>query len=183
MTFSFHNNQPEQFLTIVREVALWLVDRGETFWEPDTLTAANLFDEYTRDNIYVMYVQPEGPEEATSYEATSAEPAPTAVPAATFILQWQDPLYYADVPAHTAGFVHKVAISRAFAGQNLFQPLLNFCQAECLRRGIHELQLETDATRPALMRFYERYGFEPTYQKPIDEFGQSFLCQYYVQRF
>ncbi|HEX8327115.1 MAG TPA: GNAT family N-acetyltransferase [Hymenobacter sp.] len=183
MTFSFHNNQPEQFLGIVREVAQWLVDRGEPLWNPDTLTADNLFDEHTRDHAYVLYVQPEGPEAATSYVATRAEPVPTAVPAATFTLQWQDPLYFGDVPAHTAGFIHKVAIRRAFAGQNLFQPLLDFCQAECRRRGIRELQLETDATRPALMRLYERYGFEPTYQKTIHEFGQSFLCQYYVLRF
>jgi GNAT superfamily N-acetyltransferase len=184
MTFSFHNNQPEQFLSIVREVGQWLVDRGEKLWEPDTLTAENLFDEYTRGHAYVMYAHPEEEEAVMkSYRAPSEEPGPGALPAATFILQWQDPLYFADVPANTAGFIHKVAIRRAFAGQNLFQPLLDFCQAECRRRGIRELQLETDATRPALMRFYERYGFEPTHQKPIHEFGQTFLCQYYVLRF
>jgi len=69
------------------------------------------------------------------------------------------------------------------SGQNLFGYMLDFCRAECLKRGIHELQLETDATRPALMQFYERQGFEPTHQKTISEFGQTFLCQYYVLRF
>ncbi|MGM9510810.1 hypothetical protein ACS5NO_23960 [Larkinella sp. GY13] len=34
-----------------------------------------------------------------------------------------------------------------------------------------------------LMRFYERNGFQPTYQSAIEEFGQTFLCQYYVLRF
>ncbi len=163
MTYTFRNDTPDEFLRIVQEVGQWLVESGQMLWGPETLTADHLIDEYTRGNCYVMYADNE--------------------PAATFILQWQDPLYYADVPPNTAGLIHKVAIRRRFAGQNLFQPMLDFCQAECLKRGIHEIQLETDATRPALMRFYERYGFLPIYQKTIHEFGQTFLCQYYVLRF
>ncbi|MBO0949752.1 GNAT family N-acetyltransferase [Fibrella forsythiae] len=163
MTYTFHNDKPDEFLRIVREVGQWLVDGGQMMWAPDTLTAANLIDDYTRGNCYVMYADDE--------------------PAATFILQWEDPLYYPDVPANTVGLIHKVAIRRRFAGQNLFQIMLDFCKTECLLRGIHEIQLETDATRPALMRFYERNGFEPTHQRTIDEFGQRFVCQYYVLRF
>lgn len=168
MLYTFHNDRPDDFLRLIKEVGQWLVDSGQTMWESDSLTADNLIDDFTRGNCYVMYADcGDGVEE----------------PAATFILQWEDPLYYADVPANTAGLIHKVAIRRRFAGQNLFQPMLNFCQTECLKRGIHEIQLETDATRPALMRFYERYGFQPTYQKTIHEFGQTFLCQYYALRF
>lgn len=168
MTYRFRNDQPDTFLNIVREVGQWLVDGGQTMWKIETLTAANLFDDYTTGNCYVMYaVDDNGPEK----------------PAAAFMLQWKDPLYYADVPDNTAGFIHKLAIRREFAGQNLFQPILEFCQRVCLQRNIHEIQLETDATRPPLMRFYERYGFQPTYQKTIHEFGQTFICQYYVMSF
>lgn len=163
MTLTFRNDQPTEFLTILREVGQWLADTNQEMWQLDTLTADNLFDEYTRDNCYVTYVD--------------------RVPAAAFILQWKDPLYYADVPDNTAGFIHKVAIRRPFSGQNLFAPILDFCRSECLTRYIHEIQLETDATRPSLLRFYERHGFEPTDQKRIHEFGQSFNCQYYVLRF
>ncbi|WP_421830171.1 GNAT family N-acetyltransferase [Larkinella sp.] len=155
-------------MSIVREVGQWLVETGQTLWEIDTLTADNLFDDYTRDHSYVMFVAAEGE---------------MAIPAATFTLQWKDPLYFGEVPDQTAGFIHKLAIRRQFAGQNLFAPILDFCRVECLRRGIHEIRLETDATRPPLMRFYERNGFQPTYQKAIQEFGQTFLCQYYVLRF
>ncbi|KAA9357407.1 GNAT family N-acetyltransferase [Larkinella humicola] len=168
MMYTFRNDQPEIFLSIVREVGQWLVETGQTLWEIDTLTADNLFDDYTRDHSYVM-----------SVDAGDG----LVVPAATFTLQWKDPLYFGEVPDHTAGFIHKLAIRRQFGGQNLFGPILDFCRAECLRRGIHEIRLETDATRPPLMRFYERNGFQPTYQKAIEEFGQTFLCQYYVLRF
>lgn len=168
MTPTFRNDQPNDFLMILREAGQWLTDNGREMWQLDTLTADNLFDEYTRDNCYVMY----------------ADNVPAAgTPAAAFILQWKDPLYYADVPDNTAGFIHKVAIRRQFSGQNLFADVLDFCRSECRSRTIHEIQLETDATRPSLLRFYERHGFAPTYQKPIHEFGQSFLCQYYVLRF
>ncbi len=168
MTFTFRNDQPDLFLTILREVGQWLVDTNRTMWEPDTLTADNLIDGYTQGNCYVMW-------------SHSDDEPPE--PAAAFILQWKDPIYYADVPDGTAGFIHKLAIRRQFSGQNLFQPLLDFCRRVCIDRNIGEIQLETDATRPALMQFYERHGFEPTYQKTIEEFGQTFLCQYYVLRF
>lgn len=168
MTVTFRNDQPAEFLTILREVGQWLIDNKEEMWQLTTLTPDNLFDEYTRDNCYVLSV---------------GETPAAQTPAATFILQWKDPLYYADVPDNTAGFIHKVAIRRQFSGQNLFAHVLDFCRSECLARNIHEIQLETDANRPALLRFYERHGFEPTYQKQIEEFGQSFTCQYYVLRF
>lgn len=163
MTFTFRNDQPDEFLSILCEVGQWLVDNQLAMWALDTLTAENLIDEHTRGNCYVLYADEQ--------------------PAATFILQRKDPLYYPDVPDNTAGFIHKVAIRRQFAGQGLFTAIIDFCQHECRRRGIHQLQLETDATRPKLMQFYERTGFAPTYQKTIHEFGQTFLCQYYVLNF
>lgn len=163
MTFTFRNDQPDEFLAILREVAHWLVDSQQVLWQPDTLTAENLINDYTRDNCYVMYAD--------------------GVPAAAFILQWKSPLYFPDVPDNMAGFIHKLAIRRLFAGQNLFAPILTYCQQQCVAQGIPELQLETDADRPALMRFYERNGFTPTYQRTIHEFGQTFTCQYYVMHF
>ncbi|MGF7215314.1 GNAT superfamily N-acetyltransferase [Spirosoma lacussanchae] len=160
MTITFRNDRLDDFLAILHEVGQWIIDTGQEMWQLDTLTIDNLVDEYTRDNCCVLYVD--------------------QIPAATFILQWKDPLYYPDVPDHTAGFIHKLAIRRQFAGQDLFAAILDFCRSQCLARNIHEIQLETDATRPALLRFYERHGFQPTYQKRIHEFGQSFDCQYYV---
>ena len=164
MTITFRNDQPDDFMAILHEVGQWLVDTQQEMWQLDTLTPDNLIDDYTRDNCYVMYADNE--------------------PAATFILQWKDPLYYPDVPDNTAGFIHKVAIRRSFSGQHLFTHICwIFASNECLVRNIHEIQLETDATRPSLLHFYERHGFQPTYQKEIHEFGQTFTCQYYVLRF
>lgn len=159
MTFTFHNDRPEDFIAILREVGQWLTESKQEMWQLDTLTPENLFDDFTKGNCYVMYADEE--------------------PAATFILQWKDPLYYADVPDNTAGFIHKVAIRRKFAGQGFFAHMLDFCRNECKKRNIYEIQLETDATRPALMHFYEKYGFQPIYRKMIEEFGQTFNCQYY----
>ena len=163
MHITFRNDTTNDFFLIVREVAQWLTDDGQELWAVDTLIADNLIDEHTRGNCYVLYVGD--------------------IPAATFILQGQSLIYFPDVLPNTAGIIHKLAIRRAFAGRNLFQFILDFCKDDCLKRGIHEILLETDATRPALMRFYERNGFTPTYQKENHEFGQTFTCQYYVLRF
>ncbi|GAB3985404.1 hypothetical protein GCM10028807_00580 [Spirosoma daeguense] len=169
MTFSFRNDQPNLAIEILREVGQWLVDTNQELWAIDTLVPENLLDTYTTGNLYVMYAQSD----------TNVAPEPAAV----LILQWEDPLFWPDVPTNTSGFVHKLAIRRQFSGQNLFLRILDFCRTECLKRGIDTLQLETDATRPKLMAFYERHGFQPTYQRQIHEFGQTFLCQYYVMKF
>ncbi|MCX6214354.1 GNAT family N-acetyltransferase [Spirosoma sp.] len=169
MTTTFRNDQPDLALAILREVGQWLADNDRELWQVSTLTAENLLDKYTTGNLYVMY--------ADRKEGTGPEPA------AVFILQWIDPLYWPDVPPNTSGFIHKLAIRRPFNGQNLFAAIIDFSRAECLKRGINTLQLETDATRPKLMQFYERYGFQPTYQRAMHEFGQSFTCQFYVMTF
>ncbi|GAB3799114.1 hypothetical protein GCM10028819_21720 [Spirosoma humi] len=169
MTFSFRNDQTEVAINVLREVGQWLVDNDRELWRVDKLTADNLLDAYTTNNLYVLY--------ADLNEGAGPEPA------AVFILQWEDPLYWPEVPANTSGFIHKLAIRRSFSGQNLFAEIINFCRAACLKRGIQTLQLETDATRPKLMQFYERYGFQPIYQRTVDEFGQSFLCQFYILTF
>ena len=160
MITTFRNDQPNEFLAIVREAGQWLTDSNNEMWHLDTLTADNLFDVYTRGNCYVMYGD--------------------GVPAATCILQWQDPLYYPDAPENTVGILHKIAVRRAFAGQGLFTQILAFCRERCRERGIRKIHLEADATRPALLQFYERNGFSPTYQRTIHEFGQTFLSQYFM---
>lgn len=165
MTFSFRNDQPALAVEILCEVGQWLVDQNQTLWNLQTLTVENLLDEHTTGNLYVMHADRDdgnGPQ-----------------PAAVFILQWKDPLFWPDVPDNTSGFIHKLAIRRAFAGQNLFAAILDYCRKACLAHGITTLQLETDATRPKLMQFYERHGFRPTYRHPVEEFGDTYLCQFY----
>ncbi|GAB3886917.1 GNAT family N-acetyltransferase [Spirosoma agri] len=167
MQFSYRNDQPALAVAILREVGQWLVDTDRELWSVDDLTLDNLIDDYTRDKLYVMYAdRGNGPE-----------------PAAVFILQWEDPIYWPDVPANTSGFIHKLAIRRSFNGQNLFASIVDFCRIKCLEQDIHTLQLETDAKRPKLMQFYERYGFQPTYKRAMQEFGKSFTCQFYRMTF
>lgn len=169
MTFTFRNDQPDVAILILKEVGQWLVDSNQRLWNVDALTAENLLDSYTTGNLYVMYAD----------HGNGTEPEPAAV----FMLQWEDPLYWPDVPANTSGFIHKLAIRRSFAGQNLFVAIVDFCQKSCLDRGIAILQLETDASRPKLMAFYERHGFKRTYQRQMEEFGDTFLCQFYKLTF
>jgi len=55
MTLTFRNDQPDDFLGILREAGQWMTDNNQEMWQLDTLTADNLFDEYTHDNCYTMY--------------------------------------------------------------------------------------------------------------------------------
>ena len=163
MTITFRNYDYQTALDILRETALRLKDEGRQMWNPDTITEANIITDLTRHGTYVVYADD--------------------TPAATFILQWEDPLYWPEFAAEVSGFLHKLAIRRAFAGQHLFVHILDFCKQECLKKDIHTLRLDTDFQRPKLMQFYEKHGFSQVKRKAIHEFGQDFDCMLYEIHF
>jgi GNAT superfamily N-acetyltransferase len=163
MTISFKNHENKLALSILQEVANWLLENDKELWKVETVTEENIINDLTRNNMYVVYVDDE--------------------PAATFVLQWEDPLYWPSIPANVSGFIHKLAIRRKFAGQNLFAPILAFCKEECLKRNIHDLRLDTDFERPKLLNLYDRHGFKRVGLIEVFDAGRSFNCMLYEMSF
>lgn len=77
----------------------------------------------------------------------------------TLALSWEDPLFWGDRPPD-AGYVHRLAVRRAAAGQGLGASLLAWASARVAARGRRWLRLDCAATNRELRRYYRALGFE-----------------------
>ena len=73
----------------------------------------------------------------------------------TVTLQWSDPVFWGD--RHDAGFLHRLAIRRAYAG--LGRKVIEWADGEVATRGRSYLCLDAMSANVRLKRYYEDLGF------------------------
>jgi ribosomal protein S18 acetylase RimI-like enzyme len=134
-------------LTILEDAAAWLQSRGIDQWRPGNFSAPELLASIHQGELYLATVE--------------------GCDAATIILQWSDPLFWPPENHDTAGYIHKLAVHRCFAGRGLGQRLIDWATTRAAERGKQFLRLDCMATNPGLCRFYENLGFTLHGQKMI----------------
>jgi ribosomal protein S18 acetylase RimI-like enzyme len=72
------------------------------------------------------------------------------------------------VPKADHLLVENVAVEPAYQGQGLGRRLLEFAEAEAVRRGLAELRLYTNALMTENIELYTRYGYVETERRNID---------------
>lgn len=77
---------------------------------------------------------------------------------ATVALEWDDPPIWGSRPPD-AGYVHRLAVRREWAGRQVGRRLVDWAEREIARRGRRWLRLDTIAANPVLCRYYEALGF------------------------
>ena len=78
---------------------------------------------------------------------------------ATVTLLWDDPIYWGERPADAA-YVHKLAVSRACAGQRIGAAVIDWADATATAAGRAFHRLDTHPDKPGIRAYYERLGFE-----------------------
>jgi GNAT superfamily N-acetyltransferase len=78
---------------------------------------------------------------------------------ATVTLLWDDPLYWPDARPDAA-YVHKLAVSRACAGQRIGQSIVEWADETAAAAGRDFLRLDCLRDNPGIRAYYERLGFE-----------------------
>ncbi|MFL5981373.1 MAG: GNAT family N-acetyltransferase [Gaiellaceae bacterium] len=78
---------------------------------------------------------------------------------ATVTLLWDDPTYWGDRPADAA-YVHKLAVSRACAGQRIGSAIVEWADRTAGAADRDFLRLDCLGDNPAIRAYYERLGFE-----------------------
>ncbi len=102
---------------------------------------------------------PEGPyRDAVDRGELIVAEAPSGDVVATMILQWEDRPIWGERPAD-AGYVHKLAVRRNFAGRDTGGTLLEWAADRTRERARRWLRLDTLTARPRLHRYYEEHGF------------------------
>ncbi|WP_432730836.1 GNAT family N-acetyltransferase [Variovorax sp. W6] len=74
-------------------------------------------------------------------------------------LDLEDPGFWPEIEAGTSLYVHKLAVSRAWAGRGVSMRLLEFARERTAQLGRPYLRLDCVADRAPLRSLYERFGF------------------------
>lgn len=80
-------------------------------------------------------------------------------PAGTVTLTWEDHAVWPDAPEGDAGYVHGLAVARAFSGQQIGLHLLRWVEGYVAAAGKPFVRLDCNGDNPALRAYYERVGY------------------------
>jgi ribosomal protein S18 acetylase RimI-like enzyme len=138
----------DEIVATLTEAARWLLERGIEQW-PDPFPHDRVERLVGRGEFFVARLDGE--------------------PAGSLVLRWSDPSFWGERP-EDAGYVHALAVRRAYAGQELGARLLEWAEARVAEAGREFLRLDCMAENAALRGYYERLGFEPCGEAPVDGF-------------
>ncbi|WP_189067794.1 GNAT family N-acetyltransferase [Deinococcus radiotolerans] len=123
---------------------------GRTLWPPASVTPERLARHYPAPTWHVAW---------RADEAVGA-----------FSLLSSDPPFWPDDPPGEALYLHKLAVHPAAQGQGLAHALLSHAVEVTRSAGRPWLKLDTAATRSALQRLYETFGFERMGERDVFDF-------------
>jgi GNAT superfamily N-acetyltransferase len=125
---------------ILSEAAGWLIERGDPLWRLDDLVPDRLRAEVEAGTLHLGRLDGE--------------------PVATLVLQWQDRLFWPDLPSGKSAFIHRLAVRRRVAGSGVAAAMIAWAEEQALAAGRGFLRLDCSAEHPGLGRYYEAAGFE-----------------------
>lgn len=136
---------------VLSEAARWLLERGVVQW-PDPFPRDRVEAVVGRGEFFVAELDGET--------------------AGTLALMWSDRTFWGERP-DDAGYVHALAVRRAFAGRGLGERLLQWAGERVSATGRRFLRLDCRSDNPVLRAYYEQLGFEPRGEARVDEFVSS----------
>lgn len=140
---------------VLTEAANWLDSIGQSMWKAENLTADVLLKSYQPQEMKLCYEQDQL--------------------IGVYILQWYDPLFWAELEPKEAGILHKLAVCREFAGKGYGRKMVESAVQLCREQESSTLRLNCGTFRSRLRNFYEGCGFEFMDRVFIDNRDQ---CRY-----
>jgi ribosomal protein S18 acetylase RimI-like enzyme len=127
-------------LTLLLEAAHWLREKGMSLWDPETFHKNSLLPQVEDGDFWICILG--------------------GKVAGVLKFQMEDELYWPGFPKGEAVYVHKLTVSRRFAGQGLAGRMLDWAVMRGVELGRNYLRLDCEASRENLCRIYESFGFE-----------------------
>lgn len=131
--------EADTVISILKEAAHWLIGRGLPGWNPVSLEETMLRD-IQRGVVYLAILDRQ--------------------PVGTITVWWSDVMLWGERP-DDAGYIHKLAVSRAFAGHRIGLHLLTWAEAMIAGEGRPYARLDCQAANPTINRFYQDAGYVP----------------------
>lgn len=137
----------DRAINILIEVAQWCEENKIGRWKVSDLTKERLTAGVNNEDFCVGRFENED--------------------ACSMILQWYDPLFWPEAKENEAGYIHKLCVRRKYSGLKLSGRMVEFAIAECKRKGIGYLRLDTGWSNKVLCNLYESLGFSKFGKKTI----------------
>jgi predicted N-acetyltransferase YhbS len=136
---------------LLDEATVWVGERGYEQW-PLPFPRDELAAAVERGDVYVAELDGEV--------------------VATVTLLWDDPMYWGNGPPDAA-YVHKLAVSRACAGQRIGSAIVEWADATAAAAGRQFLRLDCLGDNPRIRAYYEQLGFEHRGDLVVNERNMS----------
>ena len=134
-------NRADEAITVMKEVAAWGRGKGYRVWPDEWLTENELITPNAQpENFCVGTIDGEI--------------------ACAFILQWADSDYWPNSPKYEAAYLHKFCVCRKFAGMGMTKLVTEAIRAECRKRGIRYIRLDTGLDEKAVRKIYLNAGYK-----------------------
>jgi ribosomal protein S18 acetylase RimI-like enzyme len=141
----------DEIVAILSEAARWLISRGIQQW-PDPFPRDRIARLVERGEFFVALLD--------------------GRPVATLALLWSDPAFWGQRPSD-AGYVHALAVRRAYGGRGLGASLLQWAEKQVADAGREYLRLDCLAANAELRGYYERHGFTLCGETDVEDFTAS----------
>jgi GNAT superfamily N-acetyltransferase len=129
----------DSVLGILNEAASWLQEHNiPSVWKPGGFSRQAFLEQISCGEVYIGIIQEK--------------------PAGTVTLQWSDPVFWGERHPDS-GYVHKLAVRPAYAGQKIGVQMLKWAEATARTAGKRFLRLNCLAEDRKIRDYYEQAGF------------------------
>ncbi len=126
-------------LGILDEAAAWIIEQKiPSVWKPGEFSRETFLGQISRGEVHIGLVDEK--------------------PVGTITLQWADLVFWGEQQPDS-GYVHKLAVRPAYAGQKIGLEMLKWAEAEARRERKRLLRLNCLAADRKIRDYYERAGF------------------------
>ena len=126
-------------LGILDEAASWIIEQKlPSVWKPGEFSRETFLDQISRGEVHIGLVD--------------------GKPVGTITLQWNDLVFWGEQEPDS-GYVHKLAVRPAYAGQRFGLEMLKWAEATAGEAGMRFLRLNCLAADRKIRDYYERAGF------------------------
>ena len=139
--FVIRFNEISKAISVMREVAAWGREKGYRVWPDEWLTEEEL-------------ITPNAQPENFCIGTIDGEIA------CAFSLKWADSDYWPNAPQFEAAYLHKFCVRRKFAGMGMTKLVTETVRAECRKRGIRYIRLDTGLDEKVVRKIYLSAGYK-----------------------
>ncbi len=134
-------NRMDAAISVMREVAAWGREQGYRVWPDAWLTPEELITPDARPENFCIGIM-------------------DGEIACAFILQWADSAYWPQAPEYEAAYLHKFCVCRKFAGMGMTKLVTEAIRAECMKRCVRYIRLDTGLDEKKVRKIYLNTGFK-----------------------